>query len=171
MKTLKQIGIFLLVSLVLAAATFGTLDYTGIIDMQPLLDWMTLQSGELATIGFSGSAVTIGTIITKVAVTKLLTQSKNDNRAVLTEVLNKLDTVETQNAQILAYDKIMAVKNIEGRVLTDGQKSQLSSWVEDVEPGFMAQVLDAIPEEVKDETIELVKDKADEVLDIIKKRL
>lgn len=171
---LKQVIIYSTGLAVVSAALLGSLDYAHIVDIQPVLDFVSLKSSELATMGFSGSAILLGGLRIIGIVQNIQDQSKEDTRLVLSGVLDELEKVALQNERILAYDTLMATKNVEGRVLTDDQKVALLKWIESVEPDTYEQLSNIVPKELLMSTLDVIAEATpntldDTIIDILKK--
>lgn len=151
-----------LVQTVLKGATFGyvmfavaiwALDYFQI-DVTPFVDWLGLPPDFL---GATGIASGIGLTVYQVLRTAQLSLQQNTQQAVTTvnttvlSVLDKMTTIQAESsisnktaeqqikkanvllASIIEFEKLLAEKNKQSRLLSDESKHELDVWLQKTE--------------------------------------
>lgn len=151
-----------LVQSVLKGATFGyvmfavgiwALDYFQI-DITPLIGWLGLPADFL---GATGIASGIGLTVYQVLRTAQLTLANNTTQAVGTVnttvlgVLSKMENIQADSAlqsektekmlketntmlkSVIEFEKLLAEKNKQSRLLNDESKAELDKWIKKVE--------------------------------------
>lgn len=151
-----------LVQSVLKGATFGyvmfavgiwALDYFQI-DIDPLIGWLGLPADFL---GATGIASGIGLTVYQVLRTAQLTLANNTTQAVGTVnttvlgVLSKMENIQADSAlqsektekmlketntmlkSVIEFEKLLAEKNKQSRLLNDESKAELDKWIKKVE--------------------------------------
>lgn len=146
---------------------FGT--EIDMINAMPIFDYVNASKETIMQAGLAGTINTVGYFTIKSMVDRKNSAAIKKMTIMNHEVIEGLHRIETQNDLVIKYNALRADMTMQGRVATDEEKSKLQSWMSSMEPGTLEKLLDYIPEEVKDDAKELVLDKADDVIDIIKK--
>lgn len=151
-----------LVNTVLKGATFGyvmfavgiwALDYFQI-DITPLIEWIGLPADFL---GATGIASGIGLTVYQVLRTAQLSLANNTSQAVgvvnttVLSVLSKMENIQAENQiqsdttskmlketntmlkSVIEFEKLLAEKNKQSRLLNDESKAELDKWIKKVE--------------------------------------
>lgn len=151
-----------LVNTVLKGATFGyvmfavgiwALDYFQI-DIEPLIGWLGLPADFL---GATGIASGIGLTVYQVLRTAQLSLANNTSQAVsvvnttVLSVLSKMENIQAESQvqsdttakmlketntmlkSVIEFEKLLAEKNKQSRLLNDESKAELDKWIKKVE--------------------------------------
>jgi hypothetical protein len=139
----------LLALYIIVAVSLWSLDFLEI-DVTPWIEWLGLPADFLGATGIAGGIGLTSYQVIRTAQIGLQTTTQNTAKTVnesLIGVFNRLDVTNAQEAKlerklnelttlvhsIIEFEKLLAEKNKNSKLLTDESKNELTQWIRNTE--------------------------------------